>query len=594
MRNLPDRHRSLRVVFDQSWQSLTPVEQEILARLSVFHNGCTREAAEQVAGAKPLVFMALVDKALLRHRSNRYDMHELVRQYAAERLSQDPRLQEETLDRHHRYYLEILESANAGYKGGRQLETGLEIVTDIDNIRAAWSRAAQRNDRRALAGAAETYWLYNEFRGTLSQGAAAFREALEAIQTPEDDPVLTGFLCAAEGSLLARQWHLEQGREKMEQGLNLLRKADPADPEKTAFALAWFAFLHVLHGQYPEAVRAAQESLEYYAQTGDRWTQSGALRFLGAAALYQGQLRRAEEYLNQCVAVCKSIGELRIRSYATANLGVIHLWYGQIDEARQYFEDSIRISKTCNDRLSRADALCERGRMFLATGELDRAVETARNSMNLYNDLGRTQMSLANIILGKALMLKDEAGAEQALREGLAAARAVSHKADIATAIEGLGTLALRQREYDQAEQYFRESLAVWTAAGHEPEIATLLCRLGSCMLVAGSTESQKIREYFTRALELGEKHQAGTLVITAMVSLAALQLHDSEGDISRLAALLQYARQNPATPYEVRAWLDGMISNLPKDLPAIPDAGPGSPAWLALTQQWRHALALA
>ncbi|MEZ4836008.1 MAG: hypothetical protein R2873_29095 [Caldilineaceae bacterium] len=36
MRNLPDRHRSMRVVFDYSWQRLSASEQRTLAQLSVF------------------------------------------------------------------------------------------------------------------------------------------------------------------------------------------------------------------------------------------------------------------------------------------------------------------------------------------------------------------------------------------------------------------------------------------------------------------------------------------------------------------------------------------------------------------------------
>jgi serine/threonine protein kinase/DNA-binding SARP family transcriptional activator len=568
MRNLPDRHRSMRVVFEQSWQSLTPVEQEILARLSVFHNGCTREAAEKVTGARPLVFMTLVDKALLRHRSNRYEMHELVRQYAAERLAENNRLQEETLDRHHRYYLGLLERANTGLKGGRQFEAATEITTDIDNIHAAWKRAVQQNDRKSLAGAAEPFWLYSEFRGTLAQGAAIFRHALEAVQTPDDDPSLVGFLNAAEGSLLARQWHFDQGQELMSRGLEMLRKAEPFDPEKTAFALSWLAFLRVMLGQYPEAVQAARESLEHYAQTGDRWTQAGALRLLGAAALYQGQLRRAEEYLHQCVAVCKSIGELRIRSYAASNLGVIHLWYGQIEQARQYFEDSLRVSKACNDRLSRADALCERVRFFIASGEYNLAEETARKCIQVYRDLGRTKISLANIMLGKSLRLQGKEGAEEALQEGLASARAVNHRPDIASGLEGLGSLAIDRNEYDLADRYYNEALEIWTEIGNEPEIATLLCRIARRRIISGSQERDGTREKLVRALQLARKHQATSVANTAIAGLAILQLRDGEPQLA--VPVLYSILQDPATPAEVRGRIERVCNELPPTLRQI------------------------
>ena len=69
--------------------------------------------------------------------------------------------------------------------------------------------------------------------------------------------------------------------------------------------------------------------------------------------------------------------------------------------------ESLRISKSCNDRLARADALCEHGRLFLTTGEYDRAIETARSCIDLYHEMGREKVSLANIVLGKALRLKE-------------------------------------------------------------------------------------------------------------------------------------------------------------------------------------------
>src|SRR5207247_2625355 len=81
LRNIPERHRSLRVVFEQSWALLSGDEQAVLMKLSIFRGGFDREAAEQVAGASLSLLASLVDKSLLRlNSSGRYDLHELVRQ----------------------------------------------------------------------------------------------------------------------------------------------------------------------------------------------------------------------------------------------------------------------------------------------------------------------------------------------------------------------------------------------------------------------------------------------------------------------------------------------------------------------------------
>src|SRR5262249_48697276 len=50
-RNIPPRHRSMRVALDHSWALLSEDERTIFKRLSVFRGGFTLEAAEAIAGA---------------------------------------------------------------------------------------------------------------------------------------------------------------------------------------------------------------------------------------------------------------------------------------------------------------------------------------------------------------------------------------------------------------------------------------------------------------------------------------------------------------------------------------------------------------
>jgi predicted ATPase len=139
LRNLPEQHRSMRAVFDHSWALLSPEEQRVFKRLSIFRGGFRREAAEQVAGASLLNLSALVDKSLLRwDPDGRYQIHELLRQYAEEHLHD---ALEELADIHYlhcAYYANFLESRWAGILAGKQREVRAEITADLDNIRAAW------------------------------------------------------------------------------------------------------------------------------------------------------------------------------------------------------------------------------------------------------------------------------------------------------------------------------------------------------------------------------------------------------------------------------------------------------------------------
>ncbi|MCA9951018.1 MAG: AAA family ATPase [Anaerolineales bacterium] len=79
--NLPPRQRSMQAVFAHSWQQMTPGEQIILAKLSVFRGGFTREAAMAVTNANLRQLLSLVNKSLIQRQMNngRFFMHELLR-----------------------------------------------------------------------------------------------------------------------------------------------------------------------------------------------------------------------------------------------------------------------------------------------------------------------------------------------------------------------------------------------------------------------------------------------------------------------------------------------------------------------------------
>ncbi len=64
LRDLPERHRSIRAVFAHSWRLLSPEEQEVFCALSLFRGGFLIEAAEEVAKATPMLLAALIDKSL--------------------------------------------------------------------------------------------------------------------------------------------------------------------------------------------------------------------------------------------------------------------------------------------------------------------------------------------------------------------------------------------------------------------------------------------------------------------------------------------------------------------------------------------------
>jgi predicted ATPase len=152
LRDVPERHRSMRAVFEYSWTLLTPQERSVMQQLSVFRGGFRREAAMQIAGATLPVLAGLLDKSLLRRNAlGRYEVHELLRQFAAARLDVALEDKWDTRSRHCAYYCRLLKDREDDLRGSRAQKDSLEnIREEIENIRAAWrgpSRSAKPGNR---------------------------------------------------------------------------------------------------------------------------------------------------------------------------------------------------------------------------------------------------------------------------------------------------------------------------------------------------------------------------------------------------------------------------------------------------------------
>jgi predicted ATPase/DNA-binding SARP family transcriptional activator len=152
-RNLPLRHRSVRAVFESSWERLSPEEQDALSKLSILRSGFQREAAEVVAGATLPLMRALVNKSLVRRNVfERYEIHELLRQFTEDKLNATPDIRDHTRDRHAAYYAGYMQRQTAVLKSARQIEALDEIEAEIDNIRAAWIWAVHTRNTGATRG----------------------------------------------------------------------------------------------------------------------------------------------------------------------------------------------------------------------------------------------------------------------------------------------------------------------------------------------------------------------------------------------------------------------------------------------------------
>ena len=154
-RDLPERQQSIRAIFTTAWERLTEDEQTVFVKMSVFRGGFTREAAEAVTGASLKTLLALARKSLVMHdaRTGRFDVHELLRQYAEEQLILRDPSTDSIYDVHARYYLGMFGELAPWFKGKGQKQALDATRVDFDNIQLAWHYASQHHLLDLLEGA---------------------------------------------------------------------------------------------------------------------------------------------------------------------------------------------------------------------------------------------------------------------------------------------------------------------------------------------------------------------------------------------------------------------------------------------------------
>jgi predicted ATPase/class 3 adenylate cyclase/DNA-binding XRE family transcriptional regulator/Tfp pilus assembly protein PilF len=476
MRGLPERHRSLRAVFDHSWNLLNQVERRALRRLSVFHCGFTRAAATAVLSSEFRVpsgrlnsaqndtelrtqnpelltlLAALMDKSLLRRMTTgRYDMHEQIRQYAASKLEEDPREYELTRDQHSEYYMALLRDRDHMLKNERQQAAIEELSAEIDNLRLAWQRAIAR-DRVALIRQAlfPLGWFY-ELRTWFEEAELLFRSAAEQLQAQAGASAdakrteVIGFLMAIDGWFCFRSGRPEQAQEQLHRSLAQLRACD--DREALYYALMWLGFITHLMGDHLSARQLLEESLALGQALGNQWQSALALTMLGTVAITCGEYQAADRLLRDSLVTWRVVGDTRLTAFALNSLSAACLAQGAYAETQPLLHECITLSGEYGDRWVLAIALNRLGQVAHVQGDHEEARYLFRESLGICKEMGdRWTMAQALTNLAHVTqVLGDQAAARQLYREAFATA---SEAQVIPTALDALiGLAALLMHE---------------------------------------------------------------------------------------------------------------------------------------------------
>ena len=388
--DVPRRHQSLRAVFENSWQLLSPEERPVLRELSVFRGGFQREAALAVANARLPSLLSLSDKSLLRRvAGTRFEMLETLRQYAGEKLAALPQLQEATRGRHSMYYLKLLNRYEDDLRGGQQVEALAAIEAEIENIRQAWQYALSRANWNRIELGLKGLFLFYEIRGLLQEGRQAFQQAYDLLAHHPDtrqQEVVRGTILLRRGWFAYRLGDYEEAQADLEESLELFRRLEEAD--ETAFALYNLGILSYQLGKYQKAEQVLEESLRLRREIGKKFDVARSLSILGVVARDQGQYGKAERLLTRSLIAHREVGDLRGTSRCLNLLALIRRDMGDNHMARKSLEESLEISREIGDQMGIGFALAILGAILCEIGDYIEARELVQESLEIRQKIG--------------------------------------------------------------------------------------------------------------------------------------------------------------------------------------------------------------
>ncbi|MCA9923041.1 MAG: hypothetical protein KC421_11745, partial [Anaerolineales bacterium] len=298
MAHVPARHRSMRAVFEHSWSLLADSERQMVVRLSVFRGGFDRQAAESVAGASLAQLAVLLDKSLVYRLDGnsvvRYQMQEVLRQYAAEKLA-DSAAETAVFHQHSHYYLEFVTRRSADLRGQRQPEALDEIRHEIENIRAAWQYALDHDLFDLINEATDTLALFYYMRSWAAEGITLFAQAAERLAARQpSQPIALGKLRARQGWFAFLKGEHVAAQSLLQQSLDHLRTADATD--EIVYPLNFLAVVTYTLGDYEAAYQLATEGLRLSEQLDDPYRIAIANNILSQIAYLQEDYDAAAQF----------------------------------------------------------------------------------------------------------------------------------------------------------------------------------------------------------------------------------------------------------------------------------------------------------
>jgi non-specific serine/threonine protein kinase len=368
---------------------LTPVENSVFARLSVFRGRFERHDAETVCGFSPLAaadvsaaLTALAEASLLVvEPMGQLRILSVIREVAAANLE----VAGEAIaarDAHLQFFAALLDRTPGALAGPNQVEWSARIDIEIDNIRAALQWGLQGpggHDQAArLAASLESYWIR---RGLRSEGRSWLEESLNAS---------TG-LDRVNALIAAGRLGLEMG-DFEPASLWLTEAVESAGSigatARRAHALGWLAVLQWYQGDYAAAEENLMAALSISEKSGDRHGAALWHIALGALAGSRSAYATASAHHQAALAISELSGDKWVNATALGNLGDVAALCGDYAAAETNMAAAVDITREIGDRSGEGHWLANLGLVAMSDGDGELAAAQLQAGMAMARDVG--------------------------------------------------------------------------------------------------------------------------------------------------------------------------------------------------------------
>ena len=502
LQDMPDRHRSMRAVFDSSWNRLPENEKTLSMTLSVFRGGFTRQAADAVSNASLRALSALVGKFFLqRTPDGRYVMHDLLHQYVKDRLTEAQPNHTALRDRHSAFFCAELQAREIDWKQGRQVAAFAAIAADHENFRAAWRWAAACGQAAWLIQAMDSLGEYYTWEARYEEGETIFNDAAEriALHRTEADQV-TAFALLAEVRILVRQ--AEFNREylvRKEKAVELLARAQallehPAllahdVRRERASLLIQLARVARDRGDQASDLTFWRESLRLSEELDDFEWVTYKTAGLGWGALRSGNYEEAHRHFVRARDQWQEQGNTLYLSNSLAGLGSVALHRGDLAEGEMLLREGMAAFIRTHGRLDKLVNLHQLlAETLLYSGQFAEARAIIDEGIDLYSAAARVDAA-NNLRHTRALLLSHMGEYDEAYLQAKAVyLRRALHPGKAAATATVLGQITLAQKQYRASEEWLRKSLELYTQIGQQARQGLPLTLLAIVQQVTGNS----------------------------------------------------------------------------------------------------------